>query len=309
MKCEIGIPIPQSSPEALDIDRLKTYLKSAEKLNYDSLWVTEQLFGPGPRLDALDLLIFAAAQISRPRLGTAILLLSLRNPVFLAKSLTTLDHLSGGRLTLGIGLGGNPAVFPALGISFDERLKRFNHGLRVLKKIWTESNISDQSDFWQIEDFPMEPKPLQNPHPPILFGGSVRNALKRAVNNGDGWMAPGAASTTRYLEELATLHEVLDEEDRDPATFETGKRVYIAIDDDADRARDRLRQWFGKTYAPRSAEGVDEVAIFGPAQDCLSQLEPILKSNPDRLILNPVFDELEQIEHMASEFVPAIRNY
>src|SRR5205814_8830241 len=117
---------------------------------------------------------------SRVRLGCAVHLLAIRSPVYLAKSLTTIDHLSAGRLTVGVGVG-TPRVDPAFGVDSSTRVARFTEGLRLMKALWTEPSVSFDGRFFKFENAQQEPKPVQKPHPPIWFGANHPNALRRAV--------------------------------------------------------------------------------------------------------------------------------
>jgi alkanesulfonate monooxygenase SsuD/methylene tetrahydromethanopterin reductase-like flavin-dependent oxidoreductase (luciferase family) len=136
---------------------MRRFLERAEALGFESAWVVEQVLGAFPCLEPVELLAWAAALTSRIRLGTAVLLTPLRSPVQLAKGLATLDQLSGGRLDVGIGLGGNPKIYPAFGISASRRVARFNEGLRLMRALWTEPRVTFAGEFWQLEDAAMEP--------------------------------------------------------------------------------------------------------------------------------------------------------
>jgi alkanesulfonate monooxygenase SsuD/methylene tetrahydromethanopterin reductase-like flavin-dependent oxidoreductase (luciferase family) len=307
MTVNIGLPIPQSSTEALDIDRLRKYLVAADVGGIDSLWVTEQVFGPGPRLAALELLTFAAALTSRATLATGILQAGLRSPALLAKSLTTLDHLSGGRVLLGVAAGSDKDAYLACGLSSEKTGAQLADCVTLLKRMWTEDSVTDHGPRWQIDGGQLYPKPLQRPHPPIWFGGSSPVALKRAVRLGSGWLAPGASSTERYLKELEMVRSIAADAGHQPGEFKVGKRVYMAVDDTAGKAIDRLRDWFGRTYAGRDPKSVDNVAVWGTPETILEQLAPLLESRPDTVVLNPVFDELEQLDAITQSLAPAIR--
>lgn len=307
MPVQIGLPVPQSSAQALDMERLKKYLVEAETLGFDSLWVTEQLFGPGPRLSALPLLTFAAALTSRVTLATGILQAALRSPALLAKSITTLDHLSGGRVLLGVAAGSDPQAYRACGLSTEKIGGQLEDCLKLMKRLWTEDCVTDHSGRWEINDGELNPKPVQKPHPPIWFGGSSPLAIKRAVRVGSGWLSPGASSTSRYLQELAMVREIAAEAGHSRETFHVGKRVYLAVDSSTDRARDKLRDWFGQTYAGRDPKAVDDVAVWGTPENILEQLGPLLESRPDTIVLNPVFDELEQLDAIARDIAPKVR--
>ena len=301
-----GIAMPQvfiNTP--VDIRLIRDFLLQAETLAYDSVWVQEQIIGDFAILEPVSLLNFAAALTSRLRLGTSVLLTVLRNPVQLAKSLSTLDHLSRGRLTVGIGLGvggsgaGNDSIF---GATDGRRVRRFVEGIEVMKALWTEPGASFQGSFWRFQEVAMEPKPVQKPHPPIWFGAHREPALRRAVKYGDGWMGAGSSSTTTFIKESALLRRLLDEARRDPATFTVSKRVYIAVDDDRQRAERRLREWFAVRY--KSSEVASRVAVWGSRLECVDKLREIVHAGANHLLLNPVFQEMEHLELLAKEVIP-----
>ncbi|MGH7263124.1 MAG: LLM class flavin-dependent oxidoreductase, partial [Candidatus Rokuibacteriota bacterium] len=131
----LGIAIPQTFlGGSVDTRRIRDLLTRAESLGFESAWVLEQVLGSIQSLEPVELLTYAAAITERIRLGAAVLLAALRSPVHLAKSLATLDHLSRGRLIVGVGLGGNTRVYPAYGISADRRAARFAEAIRLMQR-------------------------------------------------------------------------------------------------------------------------------------------------------------------------------
>jgi probable F420-dependent oxidoreductase len=231
-KTPCGIAIPQVFGDtAADINLIQQFVQKAETLGYESLWVQESIVGQVPVLEPLSLLTYAAALTSRLRLGTSVMLTVLRNPVQLAKLVASLDQLSQGRLTVGIGIGGHvpESIF---GLPSGQRVRRFVEGIQVMKALWTQSRAQVSGTFWQFQNVAMEPKPVQKPHPPIWFGARQAPALQRAVRHGDGWMGAGSSSTADFLEQYGLLRRFLDEAKRDPATFTVSKRVYLARESD-----------------------------------------------------------------------------
>ena len=284
--------------------RIREYLTRAEVLGFEGAWVVEQILGRIPILEPVELLTYAAAITERLRLGSAVLLTALRSPVHLAKSLATLDHLSGGRLIVGVGLGANQPLYPAFGVPAGGRAERFAEGIRLMKRLWTESRVTFDGRFWKLTDAAMEPKPVQKPHPPIWFGAHHPNALRRAVELGDGFIGAGSASTAKFIDEVRTLRGLLAGAGRDPATFGVGKRVYIAIDEDRARAGKRLAEWFAAFYG--NAELAARVAVWGGPAECVEGLREIVEGGARFLMLNSVFDELDQLERFASEIAPKL---
>jgi probable F420-dependent oxidoreductase len=298
--CGIGIP-QDFIDRPVSMPLIRDFVQRAEALGYDSLWVQEQIVGDVPILEPVTLLTYVAALTSRVRLGTSVMITVLRNPVQLAKSLSSLDQMSQGRLTVGIGIGGHvpESVF---GYTGEHRVRRFVEGLQVMKALWTESKATFTGTFWQFKDVSMEPKPVQQPHPPVWFGARQAPALKRAVQHGAGWMGAGSSSMADFVQQYGQLQRYLEAARRDPATFAISKRVYLAIDDDRDRAARRLRTWFGSRY--KNADMASRVAIWGSKAECLDRLGELVKAGAQHLMLNPVFDEMEHVELLAQEIVP-----
>ena len=302
-KTPCGIAIPQTS-DPIDIKLIREFLARAERLGYESAWVQEQILSDSSILEPVTLLTYASALTAKLRLGSAVLLTVIRNPVQLAKSLASLDQLSQGRLTVGVGIGGAHVPEKVFGFSGERRSRRFVEGLGVMKALWTQPRASFSGEFWQFENIAMEPKPVQRPHPPLWFGARDAIALKRAVRHGDGWMGAGSSSSADFVKQAGEIRRFLEEAKRDPATFAVSKRVYIAIDNDRGRAEKRLREWFGVRY--KNADMAARVSIWGSLGECIERLGELVDAGAQHLMLNPVFDEIEQMELMAAEILPRL---
>ena len=172
----------------------------------------------------------------------------------------------------------------------------------MMKALWTQPRATVAGTFWQFENVPMEPKPVQKPHPPLWFGAREEVALKRAVRHGDGWMGAGVSSTADFIKQVCLVRRLLDEAQRDPATFPISKRAYLAVDTDRDRAERRLREWFGLRY--KNADMASRVSIWGSRTECTDKLGELVRAGAQHLLLNPVFDELEHLDLLAQEVMP-----
>jgi probable F420-dependent oxidoreductase len=301
-----AIAIPQITKQMpMDTAQLQAFLRRAEELGYHSAWVQEQILGTANSFEPVTLLTYAAAVTRRLRLGSSVLLTPLRGPVQLAKSLATLDQLSGGRLIVGVGIGGHTDIYPAFEILPERRVARFTEGLRLMKRLWTEERVTFHGQFWTLDSAAMEPKPIQRPHPPIWFGARVPAALKRTAQLGDGFLGAGSSAIAEFKAQVAQLRQFLTEAKRDPAAFPIAKRIYIAVDADKARGLARLREWFGYYYG--NAPLADKVALVGGRQEILDRLQEIRTAGAELLHFNPVFDELEQMELLAGDIVPALR--
>ncbi len=304
-RVRLAVGIPQAwTTGGLDRARIRRYLERADALGFESAWVVEQVLGAVPCLEPVELLTWAAALTSRIRLGTAVLLTPLRSPVHLAKSLATLDQLSGGRLDVGIGLGGSAKIYPAFGIPAARRVARFNEGLRLMRALWTEPRVTFAGEFWQLEDAAMEPKPLQRPHPPLWVGAHHPDAFRRSLGWATGFMGAGSATTATFAKEVTLLRGFLADAGRDPASMEIGKRVYVAVDQDRERAGRRLAEYFEAFYG-RGALAA-EVSVWGSVDQCVAGIREVMAAGARIVMLNPVFDEVEQLERLAAEVAPRL---
>jgi probable F420-dependent oxidoreductase len=189
--------------------------RAAETAGIESLWTYEHVVVPvsyasrypysrdgkmgiTPETDFVDPLIAlaqAAAVTTTLKVGTAINIVPQANPLFLAKQVASLDHLSGGRVLLGVGAGWLKEEFDALGAPFARRGARMNDYLVAMKKVWSGEVVEHNSEFIQWSDFKSFPIPANKPHPPILVGGNSDAALRRVVAHGDGWLAANGGPT------------------------------------------------------------------------------------------------------------------
>lgn len=290
----------------INLEEVQAYLRRAEDLGFHSVWVTEQSgFNAGASsLEGVTLLSYAAAVTSRLRLGIAVLLITLRNPVHLAKSLASLDQLSQGRLIVGVGLGTDTGLYKAHGLSPERRVARFNEALSYIQRLWTEKDLTFEGQFWQTRNANLLPKPFQKPHPPIWFGARAPTALKRAVRCGSGFIGAGSSSTADFKSHVQTIRQELEAAGKDPGEFFLAKRVNLAVDRDRERARRRLREWFGTYY--HRADEADRVAVWGSPEECVEQLQEVVSAGARLVVLSPVFDGMEQMEILAREVVPSL---
>jgi probable F420-dependent oxidoreductase len=302
-----AISIPQHVPDgAFDPAGLRSYLTRAQALGFDSAWAQEQVIGSLPHLSPVEILTYAAACTSGLRLGCAVFVTTLHSPLHLAKSLSTLDQLSRGRIEIGVGTGGR-RMFSAFGVDGSTMAARFTEGVQLMKACWTQPQIAFDGRFWQVQGGAMEPKPFQKPHPPLWFGGSHPAALRRAVKHGDGFFGAGSTTTAAFADQVKVVREALAETGRDAAGFRIAKRVYIAVDDDRDRARERLTAGLDGLYGYFGLTGMTAVGVYGPPQACVEGLAEVAAAGAELLLLNPLYDDAEQMERLAADVAPQLR--
>jgi len=302
-----GIELPQVFFDGpVDMEHVRNFAVRAEDLGYDSLWLQERIIGDVKMLEPVTLLSYVAAITSRLKLGTSVILLPLRNPVQLAKAYATLDVMSNGRAVMGVGLGGghlgsHENVF---GYTREGRVTRFTEAVEIMKRLWTEPKASFHGRFWNLDNVAMEPKPIQKPRLPIIFGGHHENALRRAVKQADGWMGAGSSSSGSFIRESGRIRQLLTEFNRDPASFHFSKRVYLAVDNDETRGERRIREWFGRRY--KNADLGPKVSIWGSAAKCTEKIQDIVKAGAQQIVFNPMFDEMEHLDICAKEIMPQL---
>jgi len=212
--------------------------EEAERLGYESVWLPEHLVLPvrmsrsphpgdehppvpptTPVFDAFAYLGFLAGRTRHVRLGTHVYNLGLRHPFISARAVQTLDVLSGGRVEFGIGASWLEEEWRAIGLDFASRGRRVDEAIEVCKRLWTEPEVAHDGEFFRFDAVAFEPKPLQQPWPPILIGGESGAALRRAARAGDGWIGM-SHSFESAAGQIARLRELRGEYGRDTASFQ-----------------------------------------------------------------------------------------
>jgi probable F420-dependent oxidoreductase len=278
------------------------FARRAEELGFSGLFVLDSAPGGptahAPILDGLHLLSSAAAVTREIRLGVAVIVLPRRNPVLLAKQLATIDQLSAGRLVVGVGLGGSDEGLDALGLPSGRRVRRFIEEVEVLRALWAYEQADYDGELYRFSGLRVEPKPVQRPGPPLWFGGGAPPALRRAAHMGDGWIGSGSSSAEDFVAQIAILDEELEAAGRaTDASFAKAKRVYISVDDNPQRATERLAAMIEPMYGrPGMAE---RCGVCGPPEHCVERLRQLIDAGAEELLLHPLDDHLGQLEALA----------
>ncbi|MFC7621103.1 LLM class flavin-dependent oxidoreductase [Microlunatus sp. GCM10028923] len=300
-----AVSMPQVATGAsFDPDRLRDYLAEAEELGFESAWTGEQVIGTLPMLSPLEVLSFAAACTRRLRLGCAMFVSSLHNPVHLAKAIASLDQLSRGRTEIGLVAGGARRNFSAFGVEPASFVARFTEGIRLMQRLWSEPRVDFDGRFWQLPEVALEPKPVQRPHPPIWLGGSHPNALRRAVRLGQGFLGAGSSTTAQFAAQAATIRTELNRHQRDSSSFTLAKRVYLAVDDNPATARARAAEALHRRYDYFGMGDLTSVAITGTVDDCASGLGEVVSAGAQLIVVDLLLDDPGQLRRLASEVIP-----
>ena len=274
----IGLNLPHYGT-LTDPETIIEVSRGAEELGFDSLWTGDRLLSPltpsdpypggdgtmpaemGTYLDPLTALTFAAAHTGRVRLGTSTLNALFHPPVVLARTLTTLDVLSRGRLTVGLGLGWLRDEYTAAGVGWSGRGARLDETLDLLDEIWTDEVVSHQDRHFTVPPSRINPKPVQRPRPPILLAGFDPRALRRVARRADGWLAVGLPLP--YLAGMwATIGRQAQEYGRDPAGLRMVQRLNPRLTDSpADPARVPAYGTLTQVVDYAKAANADEVFV------------------------------------------------
>lgn len=290
----IGLPTAIDAP-------LATFARRVEELGFWSAWAVDHAVGEehaeDPSLDPLHVMTHVAAVTTRLRVGVAVLILPRRNPGQLARDLATMDVLSGGRVTIGVGLGGKDPGAAAFGFRTGQRAKHLVEGIGAMRALWAEGAADYKGELHSFAGAWLQPKPVQKPHPPIWIGARTPVALQRAALIGDGWIGAGSSTSGDFAGQARVLKDALGSAGRDPANFPMAKRVYIAVEDDRGSALARLAPPLDFVY--RKSGTAERVAIYGPPALCAEHLHALIALGATELVLNPMYDEFAQMEKLA----------
>jgi probable F420-dependent oxidoreductase len=302
-----AISVPQFYADGeFDPGAFRAYFARAESLGcYESAWAQEMTLSASAQLGPMEAMTYAAACTSRLRIGCSVFVSTLNNPVYLAKSLATLDQLSQGRLEIGVGTGGPNRPFAAFGVDGTRYTARFAEGVRLMKELWTQPRVTFDGEFWQLKDAAMEPKPWQKPYPRLWFGAAGDSALRRAVRLGDGFFGAGASTLAAFGSQVRTVRSALEAAGRPVAGFPIAKRLYVGIDSDASRARSRMNAALEALYGQRTAS-VEEAAVAGTVSDCVAAVRAAASAGAELILFTPLYELPEHMERIAAEVIPAL---
>jgi probable F420-dependent oxidoreductase len=282
---QLGFAVPVSGSWATP-DNQVTVARRAEDLGYASLWSFQRLLFPAdpqeqqnPRWqptyrsvhDPLVTLAFLAAHTSRARLGVAVLNMPWYSPLLLAKMVTTLDAVSGGRVDLGLGLGWSPMEYAAAGAPFERRGARSDEFLECLAAIWADDPVDWHGDFHDVGPAHVDPRPVQQPHPPILLGGAAPPALRRAGRLTQGWVSSSGQDLASIGSSIEVVREAARAAGRDDAALRFVCRGVV-----------RVRP--GATASP------DRRLLTGPLEQVREDLETVAEQGVTELFVDLNFD-------------------
>ncbi len=294
----------------------RDWLAAVERLPVDSVWQGGHVLPPGATGEAVTRLALMSAWTERVRVGSAVLVLPLYQPVVVAKQLADLDSRSGGRLTVGVGAGGEfRHEFDAVGVPVGERGPRTDEAMEILRKLWSGGPATHKGRFFAFED--VELHPVRQPGttgpagrkggPPLVVSGRKAPAMRRAARLGDGWM-PYLMSPGAYARSVQAVQEEARTIGRDLAGFEWAMYLYCSIRRDGDRARDDVAAFLGSAYGDKPADMLDRIAPAGTPEEVAERFQAYIDAGARHLIVSPAAhdDTLEVVRLAAEEVLPRL---
>lgn len=269
----LGFGLPVSGSWATP-DTMRRAARRAEELGYASLWTFQRVLCPADGKldpsyravhDPVVPLAYVAGHTDRIGLGTATICAPFTAPALLAKALTSLDVLSGGRLTVGLGIGWMPQEYAAAGVPYERRGARMDEYLRCLEALWTQDPVEFAGEFYTVPRSHVSPSPVRQPHPPVLLGGAAAPALRRAGRLAQGWISGSRQDLTRVGACIETVRDGAREAGRDPEAVRIVVRGLVdLVEEDPGGQRRPLqgtREQVLDDLAALRAEGVTEVFL------------------------------------------------
>ena len=301
---------------ALGVSATARQARWMEDLGYEYFSAGEHFMRgdpPGPTHAALPVLAVAAGATDQMRVLSSIILTPFYHPLVLARTTATLDAASRGRLTLGVGVGGEfPVEFEAAGLRVDQRGRRTDECLEVMRKLWTGEKVTFSGRHFQLTDAMINPAPVQKPNPPVWVSGRRDAAMARAAKFGDGWM-PYFYDAPRYRDSVKKIKGFAAAAGRDISGFQWAHFPYIAIYPTEQQAAEVAAEQLGGRYlyGGEFLDIVRKYCLLGTVENCIKQLQEYIDAGARQIIFSiscPREDRERHLETIAKELIPHFRN-
>ena len=296
--------MPGPWPEDAGADFFWRFVDLCEASAIDSLWFSERLSSPLPVPEPMAAMAAVAARTTRLKFGPSVLITPFRNPVMAARELAMIDYLSGGRMLPAFGIGvEQEREFLAAGVPFKERGRRTDEAIAIMKRCWSESEVTFAGEFFTLDRITVLPKPVQRPFP-LWIGGNSEAAMRRAGRLGDGWI-PSFIVPARVAEGIEKTQVFAAAAGRAVPADHFGTLFYYCLDDDTARARA-----IAAPFVPRNR--VDDATLaqctaFGPPDLVRERLEQYAARGASKFILRPMCPGdlmLDQLARLAADVIP-----
>lgn len=291
--------------EKITFNELIEHAKTAEDLGFNSVWVWDHIILGSKRFypihESLIVLSAVASHTSRVKLGTGVFLLALRNPVSVAKQIAALDHLSNGRIILGVAVGWYEREFKACGVDFKKRGKILEMNVEILKRLLSEETVSGTYGVYEFSNVRLEPKPVQRPHPPIWMGGYVENALRRVARMADGWVSY-FYTPSNFGESWRNILNYSREYGREESNLSNCVMIPALIHNSREEGLKVVERFVNRycDLPPWSKASVDS-ALTGSRRECIEYVESFEEADAKELVLMPVFNKVSEIRERIRE--------
>jgi probable F420-dependent oxidoreductase len=279
------------------------FAKKCEEMGVHSMWIIDRI--AYDNLDPLTVLAAAAGVTQKIRLGTSVLLPHLRHPTLLAKTVATLDYISAGRLTLGIGFGSRENDFAAVEVPFEGRGSRAVEAVQLMKRLWTEDNVTHTGRFFNIHNITIGPRPIQKSIP-IWTGGSAEVALKRAGTWADGFIC-GSSAILDFSSVWDKVANYATAAGRNPNGIEKACLTFIAINDNKAKAVDALAAYVTRYYG-RLRGDIENTLLAGSGAACAQRMNAFFSRGLDTLIIGVADPDPKQLDLFAEQVLPHLQS-
>jgi probable F420-dependent oxidoreductase len=291
-------PAPLTKPE-----NVVNFAKKCEAMGCQSMWTIDRI--AYDNLEPLTVLAAAAGATQKIRLGTSVLLGNLRHVSHVAKVVSTLDFISNGRVTLGLGFGSRENDYKAVEIPFEHRGSRAVEQVQLMKRLWTEDNVTFKGKFYSVENLSVGPKPIQKPHPPIWTGGSAEVALKRAGTWADGFIC-GSSAIPDFPSTWEKIAGYARAAGRDPNRIRKAGLTFMAIHDDQSKAVRAVEDYVMRYYGRLRAD-VANTSLVGSPAAIAERLGAFLSRGLDTLIIGVADPDPRQLDLFGEKVLPKIK--
>lgn len=290
-------PAPLTKPE-----NVVNFAKKCEAMGCQSMWTIDRI--AYDNLEPLTVLAAAAGVTQKIRLGTSVLLGNLRHASHVAKIVSTLDFISNGRVTLGLGFGSRESDYKAVEVPFEHRGSRAVEQVQLMKRLWSEDSVTFKGKFYNVENLSVGPKPIQKPHPPIWTGGSAEVALKRAGTWADGFIC-GSSAIPEFPSTWEKIAGYARAAGRDPNRIRKAGLTFMAIHDDQSKAVRAVEDYVMRYYGRLRAD-VANTSLVGSPAAVTERIGAFLSKGLDTLIIGVADPDPRQLDLFGEKVVPQL---
>jgi probable F420-dependent oxidoreductase len=327
MRYGLRIPSFALGPRTASLDEMGRYLRRAEDLGFECAVSIDHLLLTPPAyactwLEPISLLSALAGVTRTMKLGTMVLVLPLRNPVYFAKEWATLDLLSGGRSILGVGVGWHEEEFALMGVPHKERGRRMEECLEIALALWSGDDVTYEGQYYRFRNLTIDPKPAQRPHPPIWIGGGTQPSekvygqtvtnidpvLRRIAKYADTWVPHSSATPGMVKGDWAKVQRFAREQGRDPARIGRVYSNFIWVLGKGERPESAVPHF--SVYSGMDLDYWRTYYLLGEAEELAEKISArieALDGGVDTIVLNPLDWSPGQLERIAGDVLPRVR--